>query len=82
MLYIKRKIGQEIVINNNVRIKVAGIKGGIVQLAFECKREASILRKELYDRIREENIGAATSSTEGDTLAALGNLKKNGGNNG
>lgn len=60
MLYLTRKIGESIIINNNIELTVTEIRGRTVKLGFLFPQEASILRKELHQKILEQNIEAAT----------------------
>jgi carbon storage regulator len=74
MLYLSRKVGESIVINNNVVMTVIEVKGKTTKLGFTFPANASILRKEIYDRITEENAAAMTSSADdlfGEDLDAL-----------
>ena len=78
MLYLTRKIGESIIINNNIELTVVEVRGKTVKLGFLFPQEATILRKELYDRIMEQNIAAASGGGE-DLLQAdinLGNIVK------
>lgn len=59
MLYLSRKIGESIIINNNIELTVVEIKGRVVKLGFTFPKEASILRKELHDKITQQNLEAA-----------------------
>ena len=59
MLYLMRKPDESIIINNNIELKVIEIKGKSVKLGFEFPKGASVLRKELYDKIMAENLAAA-----------------------
>jgi len=59
MLYLMRKIGESIIINDNIEIKVVEIKGRSVKLGFESPQNVTILRKEIHQRIIEENLAAA-----------------------
>ena len=76
MLYLSRKVGESIVINNNIVMTVVEVKGKVAKLGFSFPANASILRKEIYDRITEENASAMTSSAEDlfgdDLLTAFG----------
>ena len=47
MLILTRKIGEEIVINENTRISIQRIRGGRVRVAIDAPQEVSILRGEL-----------------------------------
>lgn len=59
MLYLTRKIGESVIINNNIELTVIEVRGKSAKLGFTFPTDASVLRKELYERIREENIAAA-----------------------
>lgn len=67
MLYLARKEGESIIINNHIELTVVEIRGRTVKLGFTFPPEASILRKELYEKIRQQNIAAAgaTAADEG-----------------
>lgn len=60
MLYLTRKIGESIIINNNIELTVVEVRGKAVKLGFVFPKEASILRKELHQKILEQNMEAAT----------------------
>ena len=60
MLYLTRKIGESIIINNNIELTVVEVRGKSVKLGFLFPQEASILRKELHQKIMEQNIEAAS----------------------
>ena len=60
MLYLTRKLGESIIINNNIELTVVEVRGKSVKLGFLFPKEATILRKELYDKIMEQNIAAAS----------------------
>lgn len=60
MLYLTRKIGESIIINNNIELTVVEVRGKTVKLGFLFPKEATILRKELHQKIMEQNLAAAT----------------------
>ena len=62
MLYLARKEGESIIINDTIELTVVEIRGRTVKLGFVFPPQASILRKELYDKIRQQNIAAATAA--------------------
>ncbi len=66
MLFLLRKIGQAIMINNQVRLTVIEIRGKTVKLGFEFPPEASVLREEIYEKIKSENLAA--SQTDASVL--------------
>lgn len=59
MLYLTRKIGESIIINNSIELTVVEVRGKTVKLGFLFPKEATILRKELHQKIMEQNIAAA-----------------------
>ncbi len=59
MLYLTRKIGESIIINNTIELTLIEVRGKSAKLGFTFPADATVLRKELYERIREENIAAA-----------------------
>ena len=64
-MYLTRKIGESvIIINNNIELTVVEVRGKSAKLGFTFPSDATVLRKELYERIREENI--ATAGTDGE----------------
>lgn len=63
MLFITRKINESVIINNNIELKILDIKGKTVKLGFDFPKNASVMRKELHDKILAENIAAM--STDG-----------------
>lgn len=66
MLYLSRKVGESIIINNNIELTVVEIRGKSVKIGFSFPAEATILRKEIHDKIREENMAAAGGGLEDD----------------
>jgi len=61
VLYLTRKIGESIIINNTIELTVVEVKGRSVKIGFNFPPEASIMRKELHDRIMEQNLAASQS---------------------
>lgn len=68
MLYLTRKPGESILINNNVKLTVVGIKGKSVRLSFLFSPDVKVLREEIFLRIQEEDEEAARA---GDYIREL-----------
>ena len=68
MLYLSRKVGEAIVINNTIELTVVEVRGKTVKLGFVFPPEANVLRKEIYDKVHAENIAAAVSGDDVDFL--------------
>ncbi|MBM3613793.1 MAG: carbon storage regulator [Alphaproteobacteria bacterium] len=64
MLYLTRKTGQTIVINDNIEVTVIEVKGRAVKLGLTFPPEATVLRKEIHEKILRENIEAARAGEE------------------
>lgn len=61
MLYLARKIGESVIINNTIELTVVEVRGKTVKIGFNFPPDATVLRKELYDKIMAENVAAAQS---------------------
>ena len=59
MLYLTRKVGESVVINDNVEVTVVEVRGKSTKLGFTFPPEISVLRREIYERIQKENSTAA-----------------------
>ena len=55
MLYLTRKVGETVLINENIRITVVEMRGKNIKLGFEFPPDVSVLRQELYEKIKNEN---------------------------
>lgn len=68
MLYLVRKLNESIVINNNIKVTVVELNRGSVKLGITYPNDQGItvLREEIFVRIQEENMKAATSFTAED----------------
>ena len=60
MLVLTRKVGEGILIGDDIRITVVEVKGGGIRLGIEAPAAKKIYRQEVYDRIGRENQEAAT----------------------
>lgn len=61
MLYLTRKIGESIVINDEIEVTVVAIRGKSVKLGFTFPEGASVLRRELFERIQDEKAQATAA---------------------
>lgn len=80
MLVLKRKVGEVIRIANDIEVHVLAVEGDIIKLGFEAPKHIQILRSEVYDAIKAENVQSALSS-EHDAKEILKQLKKGPPNN-
>ncbi|MBF12921.1 MAG: carbon storage regulator [Legionellales bacterium] len=54
MLILTRRVGETLVIGDNVKVTVLGIKGHQVRVGVEAPSDVSVHRKEIYDKIKDE----------------------------
>jgi carbon storage regulator len=58
MLVITRKKGEALMIGDDIEITVVKLDDGSVKLAIDAPKNVTILRKELYKEVQEENKNA------------------------
>ncbi len=61
MLILTRKKDEAIRLGENIRIVLVQIKGGQVRLGIDCPSDMRVLREELYEAVRQENIKALSA---------------------
>ncbi|KGK86054.1 carbon storage regulator CsrA [Clostridium sp. HMP27] len=59
MLVVTRKKGESILIGDDIEITISKIDDGSVKIAISAPKEVTILRKELYNEVQNENKEAA-----------------------
>lgn len=64
MLVLKRKLGESVVINDMITVKIVAIEGDTVKLGIEAPKDIRIFREELYNSIKNENEDAVASASE------------------
>ena len=57
MLVLSRRLGETLIIGDDVKITVLGISGNQVRLGIAAPKEVSVHREEVYRRIQEEMQG-------------------------
>jgi len=63
-------MGEGIVLNENVTIRVVEISKGVVKLGIDAPKEMLILREELEQAVKQSNI-EASKSVSSDLLLGL-----------
>lgn len=70
MLYLTRKVGESVIINDDIEVTVVDIRGRSIKLGFTFPQGASVLRRELYEKIQKENMEASQTSADFLSLGA------------
>ena len=55
MLILTRKVGESLIIGDDVSVVVLGVKGNQVRIGVDAPKSISVHREEIYNRIQEEN---------------------------
>ena len=61
MLILTRRVGETVMIGDDVTVTVLGVKGNQVRLGVNAPRDVAVHRQEIYDRIRDEDTETETS---------------------
>jgi carbon storage regulator len=55
MLILTRRVGETLMIGDQVSVTVLGVKGNQVRIGVNAPRNVSVHREEIYDRIQREH---------------------------
>ena len=61
MLILTRRVGERIVIGENVIVTILGIKGNQIRVGIAAPRDIQVNREELFQRILKERAGSNTT---------------------
>jgi carbon storage regulator len=59
MLILTRRVGETLMIGDNVTVTVLGVKGNQVRIGINAPKDLPVHREEIYQRIKREQEGGA-----------------------
>ncbi len=80
MLYLTRKVGESVLINDDIEVTVIEVRGRSIKLGFTFPAEVSVLRRALSATIQQDNLEAARASPDligdSDPVAEVQELRR------
>ena len=54
MLILTRRVGESLIINDDIVINILGLKGNQIRIGIKAPKEITVHREEIYNRIQSE----------------------------
>lgn len=68
MLILTRRVGETVMIGDEVTVVVLGVKGNQVRMGISAPRTVAVHREEIFERIKREEHDGDASATEPKVL--------------
>ena len=69
MLILTRRVGETVMIGNDVTVTVLGVKGNQVRVGINAPKNVAVHREEIYERIKREQQGEGEPNGESEPSA-------------
>ncbi|MGY6275332.1 carbon storage regulator CsrA [Methylomonas sp. MgM2] len=63
MLILTRRVGETLMIGDEVTVTVLGVKGNQVRIGVNAPKDVSVHREEIYERIKKEQSESSSSES-------------------
>ena len=67
MLILTRRVGETVMIGDEVTITVLGVKGNQVRIGINAPKTVAVHREEIYERIKREQHGEEPAAESPDS---------------
>ena len=64
MLILTRRVGEKVMIGNDVTVTVLGVKGNQVRIGINAPKNVAVHREEIYERIKREQQGESQGESQ------------------
>jgi carbon storage regulator len=64
MLILTRRVGETVMIGNEVTVTILGVKGNQVRVGINAPKTIAVHREEIYDRIKREQEGGSNENDD------------------
>jgi carbon storage regulator len=69
MLILTRRVGETVMIGNDVTVTVLGVKGNQVRVGINAPKNVAVHREEIYERIKREQQGEGSGESSSESSA-------------
>ena len=66
MLILTRRVGETVVIGEDISVTVLGVKGNQIRLGINAPKDVAVHRQEIFDRIQNESTDSAGGGSSED----------------
>jgi carbon storage regulator len=67
MLILTRRVGESVVIGDEIAVTILGVKGNQVRVGVTAPKDVTVHRQEIYERIKSEQEAPAPAEPSDDT---------------